>query len=660
MKNIITKLTKDLLSISILSLFSAFLIHSYFGKDYLNTGYPDWIYQAFRVQNIIDYGILSWDNIWANGSNYWLMYQYIPHLIAASVSENFKLPASSSILYVSASAFVGIRIVLYICLRNIGVRPLISFMAVLVSLTLSQQWLAIKEFSIFVAAILVPILVLLTKKSTERHDVFAFVSPFALAGIFWSIHPVLGLVSTAFVAWNFLFNLKFHKKFKNIALVVLVFILSWIPFAYQYALSRGQFSNPFFTTSQFANIALPYPYLGLSLAVVIFLALSLLVSFFAPRKVSKFGVSTVIFGVVFVAFVLMAQNSYLPSFLVGTQFYRGMFFVGLITTMGIALIFQSVVGLAFNKILLSVVAVIVASLMASSIEVASQTMALPTNNLQSPISLAFANRAPVGTVFYENVSEASFIAPWLRQAGSYNTHLLPSPISFRFTNLITQEIAGGTVSGRQAQLIDDYARVMGVEYFLVPQGSVLTTFPQRPSIGSNYKIDAEIISGDLAFQLVRRIEPPHFGYIAEREVFNRLNSKTLSNPTVQVKTYAAWDEVIGMYSEAIKSGELKPIPVRFPAKNRLSADIVASGFSDPVVLIMQSWDRNWSLVNSNVSVSKTNLGYIALSDVNSVSQVNMVNNWPNYHWPVMTSGFIASSIFLILGQVIGRKVNKEE
>ena len=654
MKNFLSKITTELVLTTFLVLFSLFLIHTYFFKTYLNTGYQDWIYQAFRVQNIIDYGIVSWDNIWANGSNYWTMYQYFPHMLAVYASKYLSLSAPQSILVVSATAFIVLRLVLYFALRKLGVRPLISLLAVLASLTLSQQWLAIKEFTIFVAAIFVPIVILFVKNSEERVDRFSYVASFALAGLLWTIHPVLGLVSTSLVGWSYLLNFLKHRRISDAILPSLAFLASATPFLYQFISSRGEFSNPFFTTEQFANIALPYNYLGLSLPVVVFGAIAVVLSIVFNQRVSRFGVSLVAYSLLFSAAVLMAQGGYLPEGLVGTQFFRGMVYVGLVFVVGIALIFQSLVKNVFNTVVLVMVAVLSSALIASAIDVSSSSMALPSNNLESPISIAFANRAPTGTVFYENVSEASFIAPWLRQSGSYNTHLLPSPISFRFTNLITQEIAGGAISGKQAKLIDDYSRVMGVEYYLVSQGSAITTFPKRSNLVSEYKIESDIVSGDRSYQLVRRLEPSYFAYITDEATYNELNNNKLEMPSVQTKTYAPWDDAVTNYSEAIVAGKLTPVVVRFPAKNRLSIDIPSVTIDNPVLLIMQSWDKNWS-ISDQLNLENTNIGYMAVKGISSVKQVNLVNNWPAYHWYVMSSGVLFALMFAFVSTVYQKR-----
>ncbi len=114
------------LSMSIIAI-GWFLIGYYTHFEFLQTGYQDWIYQAFRVQSIERYGITSWEHVWTNGLNHWRAYQYIPSELVYVVVKVFHLSITKAMLWVSAISYIFIRIMLYGVMRILGIRRVFAF-----------------------------------------------------------------------------------------------------------------------------------------------------------------------------------------------------------------------------------------------------------------------------------------------------------------------------------------------------------------------------------------------------------------------------------------------------------------------------------------------------------------------------------------------------
>ncbi len=195
-------LLADIVLLGVICFVGYFLIGYYLKFEFLSTGYQDWIYQAFRVKSIQLHGITPWDNIWANGINYWRIYQYFPHLVASFVSSILHVSAAKAIMETTAILFIAMRVVLYALLRGFKINKVIVFLSLLLSYNIPQEWIAIKEFTIFFAAIYIPIY---SAFYIKRHDsVSTLYILSALTGFVWNVHPVLGMLLTGLFGLTFI------------------------------------------------------------------------------------------------------------------------------------------------------------------------------------------------------------------------------------------------------------------------------------------------------------------------------------------------------------------------------------------------------------------------------------------------------------------------
>ncbi len=202
----------DLLAIFGITAIGWFLIGYYVHYEYLDTGYQDWLYHAFRVRDIMQYGVSSWDHVWASGINHWRAFQYVEHIATALIVEIFGLSITKAMIWLSVIVFIGIRIISYIALRLLGINLWFSFFAIILSYASSQQWVAIKDFSLHIAFIAVPVIVFVWIKAVnDPRWVYLFA---ALSGASWSLHPVIGYSTTGMLIF-LLFANDFQKKFQK-------------------------------------------------------------------------------------------------------------------------------------------------------------------------------------------------------------------------------------------------------------------------------------------------------------------------------------------------------------------------------------------------------------------------------------------------------------
>src|SRR5258708_6389202 len=154
-------LLTDLAAIAVVLIIGWFLIGYYSKYQFLDVNYQDWMSHAFRIESIQKHGMTSWDSVWDNGINYWRSYQYLPHLFALGVIHLTGLSVPQAMLVSIVIIFLFVRVSTYVFLRQLKVSPLIALFATVSSYAFEQQWVAIKDYTLFMAMGLLPMFVFL-------------------------------------------------------------------------------------------------------------------------------------------------------------------------------------------------------------------------------------------------------------------------------------------------------------------------------------------------------------------------------------------------------------------------------------------------------------------------------------------------------------------
>lgn len=635
-----------------------FLAGYYTRYEFLATGYQDWIYHAFRVRDIAQYGIASWDHIWGNGINHWRAFQYVEHMLTFWVTQLTGWSITHAMLWISVVVFIAIRVLIYGVLRCIGISRLFSFFAVIISYASSQQWNALKEFSIYIGFGVLPFYVLLWIAALKDMR-YVYVLA-AVAGALWSVHPVVGYSASGMLFVLVLAN-NLKKDIGKSVLVGVIFLISSMPFTIQYFFSGYGISNPFYETPQFMRMLLASEYSGLSLIYFIFLTLSWVVLLFKSNESPRWAKLLLAYCTFYLVFIYFGLLGYYPDFINKFQFSRAIPFIALLLSFCFAAFLQATFPRVRSRMVYTVFLVLIVVSVSQSIEIASRYSGQPKTSLQNPVALYFSDKdIPQGSIYFRGVTEASYFGKsGLRFITSYNQHLLPNPYPMRLDILMKTDISYTGVTEHQIEMINDYATALGVEYLFIPKLSPLVDglTIDREGLQAVFEKVGEVNASD-AYAVLHNRQPIAYAYAFEKDdASSLLHFSELPKPTLQATSYIPWDEEISRMARLIRTGDLKPLPLSFGWPNKLIVDSSdLSTLRNPDVLIAQSYDQNWIVSNMDaVQIEPTNLRFmhLTLPDGVKTAEIDLENNWPWWHWPVQSLGIVMVVLTAISSLIMG-------
>lgn len=631
-----------------------FLIGYYTKFEFLQTGYQDWIYHAFRIRDISQFGIASWDHIWSNGLNHWRAFQYAEHAVTSLIAGWTGVSITYGMLWISVVVFIFIRVLLYLILRFFGIGRLISLFVALFSYETSQQWITLKDFSIFVGLIFVPLYVALWIVTIRDKEVKLVYVLTAVTGALWSVHPVVGYSASGMLALLILTNNLKRNVWKLIS-ITFVFLVSSASFSVPYFFSGYSFSNPIFVTSQFLRDMVISKYFGLSLLHFLFLGLSWIILILRSGDIPRWAKILLFYSTAYLLFIYFGLLGYFPSFINKFQFSRAIPFIGLVLVFCFASFFNVVLSSVRSRLASTIILVLIAVSIVQSIDTASLFTAQPTSSLHDPVSFYFnGSEIPKGSIYVKDFAQSSYLGrSGLRFVNSYNQHLLPNPYPMRFDQLMKTDIAYTGATDQQIDLINDYATVLGVEYIFIPNLSPLVaglTVDRESSPALFEKVNEINVPSDV-FAVLRNRSPIANAYAFESDdVRDLLRFDELPKPTLKATSYIPWDNEIHRVAELIRSDRLVPIELSFIWPDQLMVrNSAVATLQHPSILINQSYDAGWKVDNvSNVEIAPTNLRFMYL-DLHGAqtSELHLKNSWPWWHWPVQSLGIISITVTVI-------------
>lgn len=336
----VKRLFIDLFFATLLILISLALIFFYFNANYLDTGYADWIVQAFRVKLLDQYGLNSWTHTWSNGISIWRSYQFVPHYLTIGFSHLFNIEIARAMVLLTIVQFVALRLIMYVVLRLLKFSPITAFICAILSFAIGQYWNGVSEYSLLFAFTFFPIIIYLW--TLYYHGKIQYVYPY-IAGLCFYIHPMLGF--SAFGLWAFSVLFSERKIISWAVFFQLLIILStsslfWFPvvskMSYFYA-------NPVFSTKYFLDLAIAkYSFFGLSLFIFIALFLSLL-WIFKPIP-EKWGWTKVLlfFSISYLTIIIIGVSFNLPGAIYQFQYSRGTTLIGIAILFSFALVVEHI------------------------------------------------------------------------------------------------------------------------------------------------------------------------------------------------------------------------------------------------------------------------------------------------------------------------------
>lgn len=661
-----------------------FLIGYYMKGEYLYVNYQDWIYHAWRIKILDAYnGMPSWDNIWSNGLNHWRAYQYTQHWIILYISKIFHLTITKAMLLVTVLVFIVSRVAMYVVLRNLKVKPIIAFLGVIISFAYVQQWIAISDFSIFIALLVVPFYAYIWINVLEKYQLSFGANlkkrtiaecGFALfAGSLWMLHPVVAnaLGGLFFVSIGFR-ALKIHKMY--FMKVFFFYLLGAAPFFLPYLLSGYHTANPIFTSPVFLKDTIAGDFFGMSMYFISFIGALWIMMILMFRRVPAWAKGITVYSTLYMFLIYLAQQNYIPKIILQLQISRVIPVLVLLLAMAFAGALNGVImvnkKIILSRGLVSILLIISVIGITESIKIATAFTGQPVYELDDPVALYFNDRPiPKGSIYVKNVSSASYFGKTgLRFVNSYNEHLLPHPLSMRFSSFMRSEIAYTGIPKAQVQLINDYALVLGVEYLVLPESSPLVERLTKGNVNDNsseatFEFVENVYSNQGIFSILHNKKDINYVYLVDKNDQILQWSKEIAQPTLQVSSYTQWDDGIHDLAEKIRSNEVVALAdINFTKPDKMFIPVVSSSVEDNKnILITQSYDKGWKILGKHKGIEPSQMRFIVVNPQQIISGdsarlddgtegIMLYNQWPLWHWPLQAFGLVIflSAIVVII------------
>ncbi len=470
----------------------------------------------------------------------------------------------------------------------------------------------------------------------------------AVSGALWSLHPVIGYSLSGLWILSLIANREW-RNLRRLWLAILVFFLSSLPFSSQYLFTGYNFSNPILSSSQFLKDSLLSANFGLSLLYFIFLVLCWFIFIMKSPKLPRWAKLLLFYCSLYLFFIYLGQQGYFPDFINKFQFSRAVPLIAFLLSICFGIFFNVAFGGIRSRIVPMVLAAVLGVAVVNAIDLATVYSGQPMHSIQDSVAIYFSTHSlPSGSVYFENVSEASYFAPAnIRYVTSYNEHLEPNPYTMRFNNLMRTGIAYTGISATQIKLIENYATVLGVSHLFIPTLSPLVAGLTKGN-NSMFKKEGEVVS-DKSYTVLKNIYPIANAYVFESENTNSfLQFSNLPKPTLNAESFQPWDNKVTHLAQLIRSGQLESLPMNFIWPNRLTINMKnLRNINRPVLFISQSFDKNWIVENDKEAVIKpTSLRFMSISflDGKIPSIIRLSNNWSWWHWPIQSLGFILVAI----------------
>jgi hypothetical protein len=636
-----------------------FLIGWYQKGNFLITGYQDWIYHAFRIKSLSEHGLVSWDHIWSNGINYWRLYQYVPHYLILWTSHFLHYSITKTMLWFAIVAFITTRVSMYIILRRVHVQIFPAFLATIVSFAFAQQWVALSDFSLFLPMMVVPIIIGIWIKSFEKPHFLIIFS--ALSGISFMLHPVLGISLFLLLIFTIPFYQPHLSTFRIIKLLA-TFIVTSTPFWVEYLFVGYSFINPIYASAQILRDTVINQNFGLSVVFLIIIAISWIINIVQTNKIWRWSKLLLLFCSLYILFILIGQGGNLPSFVNRMQLSRAITLIGILLPFCFATSFQRILRIYSSRFTYTLLMVSLAFFVTHSINLATLYSGQPSSSIINPVAVFFErNNLPSGSVFFQNVAEASYFAPLkIRFATSYNEHLEPHPLSQRFRNLLRNDLSYTGVTDKQKDLINAYSHVLGVEYIFLEDSSPLTSgLSASTSSQAIFRKETTLVTKNDLWSVLHNTTSIANAYVGSKNNPQQSGLVTFSaipKPTLYASSFQPWDDAILKLASGLTTQQLAPLPLDFLSTNILTVHVASASaqtVSNRFLLITQSYDQNWQVVNHpEIVIRPTSLRfmYIELPNTFSDSTITLRNDWPTWHWPIQAFGPLAA--ILITGGVL--------
>lgn len=618
----------DLLFITLLSILSYSLVSFYSNANYINTGYNDWLVQAFRIKLLKEYGFTSWTHFWSNGINIWQSYQPIPHFFTLIISNLLHINITYSMILITITIFILVRLLIYLILRASNFSPFVSFACSILSLSIELYYGSMSDYALQFGIPLILVYVFLWKYYLKGKIRYLF--PYLISLSFY-IDPVV--VFYAGLLW--IFGLLFSEK-KLISLSVLfeffVFIIGSSWFFYPIIFKSSYlFSNPYLESLQFLAGETKEPWLGFSLSLITlfpFIFLNLFIK--SKMKINWLKILSVY--VLFCLVLLIAgTNIQLPYILSAFQFTRGIPMVAVMLCLTIAPIFSK---LTKNSILKLFIILFIVISFAESMWINKFYAPNPEINIYDPVS-AYIKLHPQTnnkSFFTPLIDKTSYLAPTtIHLPYSYMGHLDSNFISPRLSGLINYYSGDSEANASSINRIDNYLKVAGTQFVIFSITSPFTKAYLDKNLDLGFKNLGQINLPSNIFYIFKAPWIPHNAVLINNSLKSNLDHFPFSVTFQNNNDYIALDNYVQNFATTIYDPKNKVLDISYPTQESLVVK-VPSNRSSNIIYIDESYSNDWKATLNGISEKIYPVGpnymEVILDNKTQGGELLLKHSWP--------------------------------
>ncbi len=631
---------RDISYLAVIFCFGLFLCLGFLNHEYLLTGYPDWIYHAYRIKSLLSYGFLNWSNDWAGGFPLWQSYQFIPHMISAGLTILTGWSVTRSMIALTAFLFILLRLLIYITSRVVGFSPEAGLISSFLSFTLIGYYGPLKEFSLLWGVTLFPMMVLgakMLKPGNGSMYVYSLV-----VGACFYIHPILAVVSGLILGHRCLLNLgwPYGELLVSIVLFALGSSFYWFPILFG---DKPVFMDPWVFSTKFLRTQMPHPLLGLSLSLI---ATGLVVAYSFLHREIDYWTGFLSFGIIMLLIiVLLSYVGILPGFFILTMPTRWMPFIGLLLALLGAPLIDWGKQFKLTHILLLLLLLAIAY---EGHSIAQMAMPKGVDVLNSPEAV-WVLSYPSEIDHSDKILNVD--VPWLSYfafgkvrttlhyyiQGSYD--LLSSPLNW----LVFSSESSAPLRQGNFSLIERYLKATGTTHIMVfdPHPMVDALLP-----GGIFEGELTLLHHGNGLAVFRVPWEPCQAF------HNRLeNRESLSFPDIAYDDYDEHrlrDNLVTTFDEVMYGPDSIIVPVYYPTQTEISVDLKDVELGR-YLLILAVYDGSWqaSVNGEQVPIERNGPNYIGIDISRSTGDL-IVNLIHRMHWT-----WKMGMALMILGYVIG-------
>jgi len=596
---------RDISYLAVIFGFGLYLCRGLLNHEYLSTGYPDWIYHAYRIKSLLSYGFLNWSNDWAGGFPLWQSYQFLPHVVSAGLTKLTGCSVTRSMIVLTVFLFILLRILVYITSRTIGFSPEAGLISSFLSFTIIGYYGPLKEFSLLWGVTLFPMMVLGAKVLKPGKGSMYVYSLFV--GTCFYVHPILAVVSGLILGLRCILNLgwPYREVIVSIALCALSSSFYWFPLFFG---DSPVFIDPWVFSTEFLRTQMPNPLLGLSFSMI---ATGLAVAGTFLRRKIDYWTGFLSFAIIMLLIiVILSYVGFLPGFILLAIPTRWMAFIGLLVALLAAPLMEW--GKQFKPIHF-LLPLFLLAIACEGYSISQKIMPKGVDALNSPES-EWVLSNPSGIEYTDKILNIN--VPWLSYfafgkvrttlhyyiQGSYD--LLSSPLNWlTFSRESSAPLGRGNFT-----LIERYLKASGTTHVMISD-----FHPMLDALLPGGKFECELTMLSQGNGLAVFKVPWESGQAFHTRLENR---EPLRFPNIAYDNYDEQrlrDNLVTMFDDVMYGPDSTIVPVDYPSQTEILIDLKNVELGR-YLLILAVYDGSWraSVNGAPVPIERNGPNYIGV------------------------------------------------